>query len=195
MKFKIDDDDMRALHAAVISAGLADQREALFARIDRGFISGIFRTSNPVAQILLDLDALARTSTLSDGSKPLYTWLDNAALLAQASGKAEAALFVRLRDQIRKQIVQDQIPSRGEMPPPAAPAGPQLTEGEVLDLLKDLLPSQFETLLIRLRIPADDLPPPSEAPATRAIAMIRLAKQSNRLSDLARLAIAIRNPQ
>ena len=62
-------------------------------------------------------------------------------------------------------------------PQGAATATPGPDRMVLLKQLRALLPSQFETLIFRLRIPMADVLPPTAPQGTRAIELIRLAEQ------------------
>lgn len=89
----LDADDLRALHGAAISAGLAHSRAALMVGVDRKLAAGIPLLANDRDQVIVDLDELNRAGTLLDGTVPLSTWLANAALLA--GNREESVLFER----------------------------------------------------------------------------------------------------
>jgi WD40 repeat protein len=62
-----------------------------------------------------------------------------------------------------------------------------MTRDNLLTRLSQLLPSQFEEVLFRARIPTADLPGVSAPQKTRAIDAIRYLEQQNRLDQLARI--------
>src|SRR5689334_16614288 len=72
-------DDLLALHAAVVDAGLTDARGALLVGIDQAIVANLRTTTSLSAQILMDLDGLNRLGRLADGSEPIVAWLKNAA--------------------------------------------------------------------------------------------------------------------
>lgn len=84
-------DEISKLHAAIVSARLADSRDALLAGVERSFVAGLPHASTPSAQILGDLGALNDTEKLTDGSVPLAVWLANAVALAGA--RTETSVF------------------------------------------------------------------------------------------------------
>jgi hypothetical protein len=79
------------LRAAVISAGLTNNRAALLAHVDAEFVTSLPEAATPGAQVLTDLDKLQAAGQLMDGSLPLAVWLRNA--VALASPRKEAAVF------------------------------------------------------------------------------------------------------
>ena len=63
----------------------------------------------------------------------------------------------------------------------------KMTRDELLTRLSQLLPSQFEEVLFRAKIPTAHLPGASASQATRAIDAIRYLEQQNQLEQLARV--------
>lgn len=172
----IDAAELRELHAAILSAGLAGSRAALMAGMDGGFVAQLVIAASPAAQVLLDIDALAKTGALADGTVPLRIWLDNAALLA--GPRVEAAVFARYRDRMS---------ANGPTQAAAAPRSAAVSADQLLDRLGELLPAQLETLIYKLGVPVAYLSGPAAPPATRIIEVLRWAEQSGRLADVARV--------
>ena len=67
----------------------------------------------------------------------------------------------------------------------------RMTRDDLLTRLSQLLPSQFEEVLFRARIPAAHLPGASSPQATRAIDAIRYLEQQDQLEQLARILEAV----
>lgn len=67
---------LRCLRRVVIAAGL--DRHALLGGLAPTFAQSLHTSSNPAAQVCMDLDELNRTPTLEDGILPLRIWLENA---------------------------------------------------------------------------------------------------------------------
>jgi hypothetical protein len=104
-----------ALHAAAVSAGLADQRPALLASVHKFFVAQIRRAGNDIGQVLLDLHHMNEAEELTDGSVPLLEWLTSAAALT--TGSAHEATF--------RAALEDVGRRSGRSPPPVAPvSGP-----------------------------------------------------------------------
>ena len=66
-----------------------------------------------------------------------------------------------------------------------------MTRDDLLTRLSQLLPSQFEEVLFRARVPSAHLPSASAPQATRAIDAIRYLEQQNQLEQLARILEAV----
>lgn len=79
----LDEDRIRALHAAAVRAGLTAHRAELLLGIDPSFTSTLAVSVSPSAQLLSDLFHLADV-TLRDNSIPLVPWLENALGLTRA---------------------------------------------------------------------------------------------------------------
>lgn len=84
--------DYDRVHAAILSAGLAGQRAALLDGIDRRFTASLVTNTLPAAQVSLDLSGL-KGVCLTDGSRPMLTYLSNA--LRFAAGRAEESAVLR----------------------------------------------------------------------------------------------------
>jgi hypothetical protein len=76
------------LHAAAVSAGLAQSRNALLAGVDTIVRSRLPTAANPSDQILCDLGELNSAGATGDES-PLLVWLANASSLARARKEFE----------------------------------------------------------------------------------------------------------
>ena len=62
-----------------------------------------------------------------------------------------------------------------------------MTRDELLTQLSELLPSQFDEVLYRAKIPANHLPGASAAQTARAIEALRYVEQQKQLGELARI--------
>jgi hypothetical protein len=71
--------------------------------------------------------------------------------------------------------------------PPHQTEKRHMTREELLTRLSELLPSQFEEVLFRAKIPAKHLPGAIAPQATRAIEAIRYVEQQNQLDQLAQI--------
>lgn len=69
-----------------------------------------------------------------------------------------------------------------------------MTREELLTRLSELLPSQFEEVLYRAKIPLEHLPGPSAAQAARAIEALRYVEQQQQLGELARIVGQVLHP-
>lgn len=83
--------DIHQLHAAILSAGLIGEREALLGGIDAGYAAGLAHAGAPGPQVLQDLNAMNTTGTLRDGSRPLARWLANA--VHMSASRQESVVF------------------------------------------------------------------------------------------------------
>lgn len=83
--------DIRRLHKLAVGLGLADNRDALMAGLDGGFVAQLKLTQSPSQQLFQDLDGLNSADELTNGQRPLETWLCNAETLVQP--KVEARKF------------------------------------------------------------------------------------------------------
>lgn len=103
-------EEIRAVHALLVAAGLADRREALFAGIDRGLIAGLPKDSRPDAQLLSDLTQLNWRGVSAGPKPPLAEILRNAAQLMRAAepNKAEKLLMLAAKaDEAEKAAADD----------------------------------------------------------------------------------------
>jgi hypothetical protein len=62
-----------------------------------------------------------------------------------------------------------------------------MTRDELLHQLEQLLPSQFEAVVFRARIPTGYLPGATASQTERTIAVIRYVEQQDQLDQLARI--------
>jgi ribosomal protein L29 len=69
-----------------------------------------------------------------------------------------------------------------------------MTREELLTQLSELLPSQFDEVLYRAKIPAKHLPGASAAQTTRAIEALRYVEQQKQLGELARIIEQVLGP-
>lgn len=88
---RFDDDDIDALFNAVVNAGLATERNALFAGVPPLYYGKIPQSGSSVAQVRVDLGRLNNDAPLADGRVPFRSWLRNA--LAMSEGTAEGEVF------------------------------------------------------------------------------------------------------
>lgn len=79
---------------AVISAGLADDRNALLAGIPQAIVAALPAAKSLGAQVLTDVAALHEMGALPDGRHPFAIWLRNAAALTRL--RRESAVFLRV---------------------------------------------------------------------------------------------------
>lgn len=86
-------DRLRELHAAAISSGLLQDREALLAGVDEHFIAALPTAATPSGQLWRDLVEMNRTDILDNGTLPLAIWLANVLLIA--GSRSESAFFER----------------------------------------------------------------------------------------------------
>jgi hypothetical protein len=84
--------DHDRVHKAILSAGLAGRRAALLAGIDKEFTGSLETNTLPAAQVSLDLSGL-KGVCLTDGSRPMLTYLSNA--LRFAAGRREESAVLR----------------------------------------------------------------------------------------------------
>jgi serine/threonine protein kinase len=77
------------LQSQTIQAGLARNRDALLAGLNKAFTASLPFAGDRSAQILEDLAAMNQTGRLPDGSLPLETWLENACALTSARTEGE----------------------------------------------------------------------------------------------------------
>ena len=70
-----------------------------------------------------------------------------------------------------------------------------MTREELLTQLSELLPSQFDEVLYRAKIPAKHLPGASAAQTTRAIEALRYVEQQKQLGELARIIEQVLDPR
>jgi nucleoside phosphorylase len=70
-----------------------------------------------------------------------------------------------------------------------------LTHDELLTQLSELLPSQFEEVLYRAKIPPKHLPGASAAQTARAIEALRYIEQQKKLEELARIVRQVLDPR
>lgn len=84
-------DDILKLRAAIISAAMSNDRDALLAGIDPGFVAGLQAAGSSGSQLVMDLDVMNAAGALEDGSVPLIRWLQNA--VALVGKRQEAAAF------------------------------------------------------------------------------------------------------
>jgi tetratricopeptide (TPR) repeat protein len=90
----LDHDGLLAIHRAAVEAGLASQRDALFAGLPSEFVATLPATdgSGSTGGLLLrDLSALDRCGALPGGMVPVRVWLKNALVLV--GPRAEAEVF------------------------------------------------------------------------------------------------------
>lgn len=99
----------KELIQAAIGADLlgAARRRVLFGRIDWLRIA-LAEDPTPKTQLMLDLQALNARPRQKDGSLPLVTWLENAAL--QAAGSPEEDVFTRYIDILEPGMPASQAP-------------------------------------------------------------------------------------
>lgn len=76
----------------------------------------------------------------------------------------------------------------------AAPGETRMTRKDLLTRLSQLLPSQFEEVLFRAKIPTAHLPGPSAPQASRAIDALRHLELKHQLDQLARILDEIAGP-
>jgi hypothetical protein len=88
--------EIRAIHEAAVTARLS--RAALMVGIDERIVAGLPREANMRDQVFVDIGELNKIVKLADGNMPMWTWLNNAAHLAEP--REEAAIFARYRDRI-----------------------------------------------------------------------------------------------
>lgn len=69
-----------------------------------------------------------------------------------------------------------------------------MTREELLTQLSELLPTQFEEVLYRAKIPPKYVPGASAAQAVRAIEALRYIEQQERLEELARIVRQVQDP-
>src|SRR3954468_8492219 len=105
----LDEERLRALHAAAVQAGLTAHRDELLLGIDPAFTSGLPVAVSPSAQLLSDLFHLADV-TLRDDSIPLFAWLRNALGLVGAH-----PLGRTFEDALRH--LRQPVPERSATPP------------------------------------------------------------------------------
>lgn len=112
------------VYKAAEVAGLVNCRAALLVGLPTGLVTGLGQHGAPGAQLLVDLDALNTVGALEDGTFPLAVWLMNAAALA--GPRAEAGVFRRALEEIRRPVAPPQNPPVvAPAPPRAAPPGPR----------------------------------------------------------------------
>jgi hypothetical protein len=80
---------MRELHTRTIQAGLAKNRDALLAGLNKAFTASLRGAGDHSAQILEDLAAMNETGRLPDGTLPLEIWLETACALTTARTEGE----------------------------------------------------------------------------------------------------------
>lgn len=78
----LDRISLYAVHDAIMTAGLMNQRNVLLAGVPRGIVAGLPKADTPAAQVLSDLYELSDIGVVADGAYPLIIWLQNAAQLA-----------------------------------------------------------------------------------------------------------------
>lgn len=105
MKGILDQTELLELHAAALSAGMADVRPGSLARIPSDFVASLKVTAVPSEQLLSDLSAMNTAGSLMDGSVPLETWLHNA--VALAGGRRETVVFKRLLEQVQERTITE----------------------------------------------------------------------------------------
>ena len=81
------------LYDAALQLGLERDRDAVLGGLPRAYIAALPLASTPAAQLLLDLEQLATTGTLADGTRPLEVWLRNALLLCGPRQQATLLTF------------------------------------------------------------------------------------------------------
>ncbi|WP_437950747.1 trypsin-like peptidase domain-containing protein [Sorangium sp. So ce296] len=95
-------DQIQSLHAAAITAQLVDQRETLFANVNKHFVSGLTRSTVPMSQLLLDLHRMNDVHALTDGTVPLESWLQQAVILT--TGLPQQAEFEEALDRVQSAL-------------------------------------------------------------------------------------------
>lgn len=85
----LPEQQIHALHGALVRCGLADSLDALLAGIDRSLIAGLPWEPRPNARLLRMLHELNEIGQSSVGGTPLKTFLDNALALTQSQPDAE----------------------------------------------------------------------------------------------------------
>ncbi len=75
----LSNDEILALHAAVIAASLASRRRTLLVGIDKSIVASLPEGQAPSDQIMTDIHELNAAGILADGTEPVVTWLKNAA--------------------------------------------------------------------------------------------------------------------
>jgi WD40 repeat protein/nucleoside phosphorylase len=134
----LNEERLRALHAAAVRAGLTAHRAELLLGIDPDFTSGFPVAVSPSAQLLSDLFHLA-DATLRDNSIPLIPWLRNALGLV---GSHELSSVFENTLQHLGQPVPERSATRARAPSPAAAAA--RTDVVVLTALQDELTALLE---------------------------------------------------
>jgi hypothetical protein len=96
----IDQEDLRAVHRAIVDGGLSGDAEldALLEGLSPGYVATLPTTGSPAARLLRVLGHLNRDQQLTDGTVPLRVLLENAVHLAagRQGGNAIADLLRRL---------------------------------------------------------------------------------------------------
>ena len=69
----LSSDDITALHAAAVDAGLTARRGALLGGMDASFATRLDTDPSPSAQLLSDLHAPHGVESLTDDSVPLHS--------------------------------------------------------------------------------------------------------------------------
>lgn len=143
---------LRLLQAAIVDAGLDQQRVALAQGIHPHFWSSLPLGNSPAIQAWLDLNRLNEIRALADGSVPLAQYLSTAAFLIR--GREEARSFDRALQSIAARLSHASEP-------------PALSPGEIKEELlfeDDLVAATF------LRAGAE---------AARSVALIRVPQIEN----------------
>ncbi|AUX33520.1 MULTISPECIES: hypothetical protein [Sorangium] len=88
-------EQIKAVHTALVSAGRID-RDALCSGINAEIVNALTRSNEPIAQLLMDLQALNTQGRQKNGNKdgdyPLAIYLSNALMLTLAIPQAQAIL-------------------------------------------------------------------------------------------------------
>lgn len=86
----------------------------------------------------------------------------------------------------------DGLLSLGPGSPRNAPVTAAYDAFALYEFLVNLLPSQFEEVMFRLETPSHFLPAPTASPAERAMALVKLLRQGDRLAELSAAITAAR---
>lgn len=129
--------DLAALTKAALDGDLLDvDRKLLLQGIFKGFVVGLTRAANPLAQFQLDLDTLNFVERLENGEVPLVQFLQNMATQLKLRGRKEAEIFEKMANRIGNR-------ARGVTNLPDPTQLPEITKNEAIIGIDDTVDFSF----------------------------------------------------
>lgn len=110
----LDDDDLDAVHTAIVSAGLATQVPALVGGISPDYIGNVLTAGPPNAVLLGLLQSMNGVKNLADGTVPLGRVLRNAALLTR--GQTQQPVINKALERIERGDTAEKSTAFNETP-------------------------------------------------------------------------------